>query len=311
MLKRIILGIAVLASFVPSASFAEYPEKPVEFVVPWPPGDAEDVLTRMIAEDFQNKYGVPAAVVNKPGGGGGPFPGAIEVAKAPADGYTVGSFILAVPIIGPNIGIPELSPNPFEPLGAFLTYPFVIASGKNAPYASIDELAEYAKNNDVALGHFGAPLIPTKVTFALAKEKGFSFAADAAFDALDCNTLASGDVDVINTTLQLVLPCLDNINVLASIGETRIGLTPDTPTVGELNSNLTLSLWNGLFVHRDTPADVREKIISVAQETMASDRAKDFMAKTGALVYWQSAEDTNARIARDTETFGKINAMLE
>ena len=250
----------------------------------------------MIAEDFQNKYGVPAAVVNKPGGGGGPFPGAIEVAKAPADGYTVGSFILAVPIIGPNIGIPELSPNPFEPLGAFLTYPFVIASGKNAPYASIDELAEYAKNNDVALGHFGAPLIPTKVTFALAKEKGFSFAADAAFDALDCNTLASGDVDVINTTLQLVLPCLDNINVLASIGETRIGLTPDTPTVGELNSNLTLSLWNGLFVHRDTPADVREKIISVAQETMASDRAKDFMAKTGALVYWQNAEDTNARM---------------
>ncbi len=311
MLKRIIVGIAVLASFVPLASFAEYPEKPVEFVVPWPPGDAEDVLTRMIAEDFQNKYGVPAAVVNKPGGGGGPFPGAIEVAKAPADGYTVGSFILAVPIIGPNIGIPELSPNPFEPLGAFLTYPFVIASGKNAPYASIDELAEYAKNNDVALGHFGAPLIPTKVTFALAKEKGFSFAADAAFDALDCNTLASGDVDVINTTLQLVLPCLDNINVLASIGETRIGLTPDTPTVGELNSNLTLSLWNGLFVHRDTSADVREKIISVAQETMASDRAKDFMAKTGALVYWQNAEDTNARIARDTETLGKINAMLE
>ena len=311
MLKRIIVGIAVLASFVPLASFAEYPEKPVEFVVPWPPGDAEDVLTRMIAEDFQNKYGVPAAVVNKPGGGGGPFPGAIDVAKAPADGYTVGSFILAVPIIGPNIGIPELSPNPFEPLGAFLTYPFVIASGKNAPYASIDELAEYAKNNDVALGHFGAPLIPTKVTFALAKEKGFSFAADAAFDALDCNTLASGDVDVINTTLQLVLPCLDNINVLASIGETRIGLTPDTPTVGELNSNLTLSLWNGLFVHRDTPADVREKIISVAQETMASDRAKDFMAKTGALVYWQNAEDTNARIARDTETLGKINAMLE
>ena len=311
MLKRIIVGIAVLASFVPLASFAEYPEKPVEFVVPWPPGDAEDVLTRMIAEDFQNKYGVPAAVVNKPGGGGGPFPGAIEVAKAPADGYTVGSFILAVPIIGPNIGIPELSPNPFEPLGAFLTYPFVIASGKNAPYASIDELAEYAKNNDVALGHFGAPLIPTKVTFALAKEKGFSFAADAAFDALDCNTLASGDVDVINTTLQLVLPCLDNINVLASIGETRIGLTPDSPTVGELNSNLTLSLWNGLFVHRDTSADVREKIISVAQETMASDRAKDFMAKTGALVYWQNAEDTNARIARDTETLGKINAMLE
>lgn len=48
---------------------AEYPGKPVSFIVPWPPGDLEDVLTRMIAGDFQAAYGVPAAVVNKPGGG--------------------------------------------------------------------------------------------------------------------------------------------------------------------------------------------------------------------------------------------------
>jgi hypothetical protein len=46
----------------------------VNFIVPWPPGDLEDVLTRMIAEDFQEEYGVAAAVVNKPGGGGGPVP---------------------------------------------------------------------------------------------------------------------------------------------------------------------------------------------------------------------------------------------
>ena len=311
MRKLLVTGAIALAALMPGFAVAEYPEKPVEFVVPWPPGDAEDVLTRMIAEDFQNKYGVPAAVVNKPGGGGGPFPGAVEVANAPADGYTVGSFILAVPIIGPNIGIPELNPNPFEPLGAFLTYPFVIVSGKDSPYSNIDELAAYAKDNEVVLGHFGAPLIPTKVTFALAQQKGFSFAADAAFDVLDCNSLASGDVDVINTTLQLVLPCLDQINVLASIGGERIGLTPDTPTVGELDPGLTLSLWNGLFVHKDTPADVREKIIAVAEETMASERAKDFMTKTGALVYWQNAEDTTAQIEADTEALAKINAMLE
>jgi len=159
--------------FVPLAQ-AEYPERPVTFVVPWPPGDLEDVLTRMIADEFQETYGVPAAVVNKPGGGGGPFPGAVEVAVAPADGYTVGSFIIAVPTIGPNIGIPELSPNPFEPLGIFLTYPFVIAAGGDAPYNDMQGLAEHAKDNDVALGHFGAPLIPTRVTLALAGEMEFT-----------------------------------------------------------------------------------------------------------------------------------------
>ncbi|GIT48775.1 MAG: hypothetical protein Ct9H300mP14_07030 [Gammaproteobacteria bacterium] len=51
-----------------------YPEKPVTFIVPWPPGDLEDITTRMIAEEFQKEYGVAAAVVNKPGGGGVHFP---------------------------------------------------------------------------------------------------------------------------------------------------------------------------------------------------------------------------------------------
>lgn len=303
-------GLTAAAFVAPSVALAEYPEKPVSFVVPWPPGDLEDILTRMIAEDFQAEYGVAAAVVNKPGGGGGPFPGAIEVANAPADGYTIGSFIIAVPVVGPQIGIPELNPNPFEPLGNFLTYPFVIAAGGDAPYDDVAGLAEHAKSNDVVLGHFGAPLVPTQVTMGLAKEMGFSFASDAAFDALDCNTLASGDVDVINTTLQLILPCLDDVKVLASIGAERISLTPDTPTVAELAPSLDVALWNGLFVHKDTPADVREKIIAVAQKTVMSERAQKLAAETGALVYWQDAAAVTSLIATDIETLAGIDKML-
>lgn len=311
-MKKLLVSLAALSALAaPGMALAEYPEKPVEFVVPWPPGDLEDVLTRMIAEDFQEKYGVPAAVVNKPGGGGGPFPGAVSVATAPADGYTIGSFIIAVPVVGPQIGIPELSPDPFVPLGNFLTYPFVIAASGNAPYDDIAGLAAHAKENDVVLGHFGAPLVPTRVTMALAKKMGFSYASDAAFDALDCNTLASGDVDVINTTLQLILPCLDNVKVLASIGAERIALTPDTPTVAELAPSLNVALWNGLFVHKDTPQDVQDKIIAVASETVMSERAQKLAAETGALVYWQDAEAVKAQIATDIETLANIGKMLE
>ncbi len=306
-----LMGASALAMLaLTGAALAEYPEKPVEFVVPWPPGDLEDVLTRMIAEDFQTRYGVPAAVVNKPGGGGGPFPGAIEVANAPADGYTIGSFIIAVPAVGPFIDIPELSPDPFIPLGNFLTYPFVIAVSADAPYDDIDGLAAYAQENDVVLGHFGAPLAPTQVTLALAKAKGFAYASDAAFDALDCNTLASGDVDVINTTLQLILPCLDSVKVLASIGNERIALTPDTPTVAELVPELNVALWNGLFVRDGTPQDVQDKIIAVARDTMMSERAQTLAAETGALVYWQDADDVRAQILQDIATLARIGEML-
>lgn len=308
--KSILAGAAAALALSAGAAFAEYPEKPVNFIVPWPPGDLEDVLTRMIAEDFQDAYGVAAAVVNKPGGGGGPFPGAIEVALAPADGYTVGSFVMGVPVLGHQIGIPELSPEKFDPLGIFVTYPFVIAAGANAPFDTLEEMAAYAKDNDLALGHFGAPLVPTKVTLAYSKNAGFEWGSDAAFDNLDCNTLASGDADVINTTLQLVLPCLDSIRVLASITSERIPLTPDSPTLGEVDPSLGLTLWNGLFVHKDTPQDVRDKLIAVAEQTMGSDRAQKVAADTGASVYWMGADEAAALIKSDIKAMDEINAKL-
>ncbi len=311
-IKKILGGALALAlTATAGAAIAEYPEKPVSFIVPWPPGDLEDVLTRMIAEDFQTQYGVSAAVVNKPGGGGGPFPGAIEVANAPADGYTIGSFVIGVPVVGHQIGIDDLTPAKFDPLGIFLTYPFVIATSADAPYSSMAELAEYAKSNDVALGHFGDVLTPTQVTKAFAVNAGFEWGSDAAFDALDCNTLASGDADVINTTLQLILPCLDQVKVLTAITDSRIPLVPDAPTIGELDDSLNIALWNGLFVTKDTPADVRAKIIAVAAKTVMSDRAQAVAKETGALVYWQGADDAAARIATDIETVDRIGKLLE
>ncbi len=313
-MRRVLTAVLTLsmscAVCLSGTALAEYPEKPVSFVVPFPPGDLEDVLTRMIAEDFQAEYGQPSAVINKPGGGGGPFPGAVEVANAPADGYTIGSFVIGVPVVGPNIGIAELSPNPFEPLGIFLTYPFVIAASKDAPYSDMQGLAEHAKEEKVILGHFGDPLPPTRVTKALANKLGFEYASDAAFDALDCNTIASGDVDVMNTTLQLIKPCLDRMNVLASVTNERISSLPDVPTVGELVPELNLALWNGLFVHKDTPAEAREKIIAVAKKTLSGEKARKLSEDTGALVYWMDAEASNKQIEMDIITIETIGEIL-
>lgn len=306
------LAVVMTPVFVTGTApvWAEYPEKPVQFIVPWPPGDLEDVLTRMIADEFQAEYGVPAAVVNKPGGGGGPFPGAVEVANAEPDGYTVGSFVTDVPVGGPNLGIPAITEETFEPVGIFMTYPFVIATNGDAPYDDWAGLAEYAKSNDVALGHFGDVLPPTRVTFAAAQESGFEFASNAAFDALDCNVLASGDADVINTTLQQVLPCLDTIKVLASIGAERIAITPDVPTVEEIHPDLSLALWNGLFVTKGTPDEAREKLAAVAQKVVASDAAAQLAKDTGALIYWTDADAATAQIQSDKEAVARITALI-
>ncbi len=297
--------VTAFSAFSPAS--AEYPSGPVQFIVPWPPGDFEDILTRMIASDMEEATGVSASVVNKPGGGDGPFPGALEVLNGPTDGSLVGSFVIGVPVAGPNIGI-GIEEDSFIPVGIFLTYPFVLAASGDAPYEDMAGLAAYAQDNDVVLGHFGGGLAPTRASMAAAKNMGFEFADDSAFDLLDCNTLSSGDADVINTTLALIEPCLDEINVLANIGEEPIAKLDGVKTLAEQSGVNDLELWNGLFVKKGTPQEVIDVLAKIAADTMAGDEAQQLMQETGARVYWQGMEESQARIETDR---GKLAELIE
>jgi tripartite-type tricarboxylate transporter receptor subunit TctC len=291
------------------AALAEYPEKPVTFIVPWPPGDLEDVLTRLIAEELQKETGVPAAVVNKPGGGG--VVGGLEVATAAPDGYTIGSFTVGIPTVktmGPDA---QFGPDALEPIGIFLTYPFLIAAKADAPYSTMAELAEHSKANPVRLAHFGYGIEPTMMTVFGLQELGGSFSAEAAFDAVDCSTLANGDADVINTTAQLVLSCLGDIKVLATITGDRTSITPDVATLGEQVPALAgASLWNGLFVPKGTPQEVKDKVAAAAQAVVASDAAQEIAKTTGALVYWQDQAAATAQVAKDMTDLAALREKL-
>ena len=310
-MKKILAAVmlCMFSLILTNPARADYPTGPVQFIVPWPPGDFEDILTRMIAKNMQEATGVSASVVNRPGGGDGPFPGALEVLEAPSDGSVVGSFVIGVPIVGPKIDI-GITEDSFVPVGIFLTYPFVLAASGDAPYSNMAELAAHAKNNDVVLGHFGAGLTPTQASFAAAANMGFSFADDSAFDMLDCNTLSSGDADVVNTTLALIEPCLGEINVLANIGSEPIGKLPGVETLSAQSGINDIELWNGLFVTKGTPQKVIDKLAEIGKATMASDEAQQLMMETGARVYWQNMSESMARIDTDRRKSAEIAAMI-
>lgn len=300
-MKKLIIAASFAAATLVGAvapAQAEYPTSPVQFIVPWPPGDFEDILTRMIAKTMEEKTGVSASVVNKPGGGDGPFPGALEVLNGPTDGSMVGSFVIGVPVVGPvlDMGIENDS---FTPVGIFLTYPFVLAASGDAPYGNMAELAAHAQDNDVVLGHFGAGLTPTRASMAAARKLDFEFADDSAFDMLDCNTLSSGDADVINTTLALIEPCLGEIKVLANIGSEPIGKLDGVETLATQSGINDIELWNGLFVKKGTPQEVVDVLAEMAKETMMGEEAQQLMTETGARVYWQDAAESAARIETD------------
>jgi tripartite-type tricarboxylate transporter receptor subunit TctC len=309
MLNKTLLGSVALAITALAAPvLAEYPEKPVTFVIPWPPGDLEDVLTRMIAEELQNRTGAPAAVVNMPGGGG--VVGGVEVANAAPDGYTIGSFTVGIPTVKTMGADAQIAPDALEPIGIFLTYPFLIATSADAPYATMEELAAYSTSNEVTLGHFGYGIEPTMMTFHAMTQLGGTFSAEAAFDAVDCSTLSNGDADVINTTAQLVLGCLDDIKVLATITGERTAITPDAPTLAELVPGLDTTLWNGLFVPAGTPQEVKDLIAEVAQAVIASPAAQEIATTTGALVYWMPQAEAEARIAKDMADLAALREAL-
>jgi len=278
----IVMSVLVTNIAVPGIAGAEYPEKPVSFIVQWAPGHVEDALTRMMAEDFTRMFDSPAAVTNKAGVGSS----VMDVATMPADGYTIGSFVIGMPIDKINsddassYSTLDAVPDTLEPLGIFYTHPFVLVASKNSSFSTINTLTKYAMENAVAFGHAGRSLPPTKLAIAFAKNTGFEWGDEIELNRADCNALASGKVDVISTTLQQIMPCLNDINVLASITESRNPRIPNTPTLGEIDPTLVLGFWNGLFVHKDTPPDIRTKITDAAKISVTSERARA-LAKDG------------------------------
>lgn len=301
-------GLLALGALAVPA-LADYPERPVTFVVPWPPGDLEDQLTRVIADEFTKMYGVPAKVVNVPGGGS--VVGATQVSQAAPDGYTVGSFTLDVETMHIIKGNAPYKRDTFEPVGIFLTYPFALIAKKDAPYNNLSELAAYAQKNPVKLGHFGYDLVPTMETFAAAQKLGFKFSADAAFDMLDCSTLANGDADVMNGTTALVLPCINDVKVIAAYTDKPLSVKPDAKLLSEQVPELKTTLWNGLFVPKGTPADVKAKIEAAAKAALTSDKAVQIGKDTGAGVYWQNGAESMARIDADYKAAEELNAMMK
>ncbi len=128
---------------------------------------------------------------------------------------------------------------------------------------------------------------------------------------LDCNSLHAGDADVIETTLALIEPCLEDIKILANIGERRIGKLPDVGTLAGQSGINDLELWNGLLVKKGTPQEVKDRLAHFGEKTMMRERAMQLMRDTGARIYWQGAADAEARVAADrskNDGFARINA---
>ena len=288
--KAALASAAVAFAALTGAAQAEYPERPVEFVVPWPPGDIEDTITRMIAKAFQEETGVPASTVNIKGGGG--LIGATHVFSQPADGYTVGAFtanIISAHIIRGNA---EYERGEFEPLAVIIGYPMMLMTRSDSPYSNLAELAEHAKSNDVTLAVFGLNGPPALQTMKMAESMDFEFASVTAYDETNCLMLINGEIDV-SLGGGIFKPCMTSgeVKALAAYTTARIPIYPDVATLEEQLPGISTPGWTGLFVRKDTPQEAREVISRIAKAVVESQEAQDIAANTGAVVQWMPPEE--------------------
>jgi tripartite-type tricarboxylate transporter receptor subunit TctC len=149
MLARLIaLSLACLVSFASGAApTAEaYPSRPIRWVVPFPPGGATDVLTRLMAQYLSDRLGQPVVIENRPGAATNIA--AQAVINSPPDGYTI-LLVVTSATVNPSLytSLPFNILRDIAPVGGFTAQPLVIVASPLLPYKTIPELIAYAKAN--------------------------------------------------------------------------------------------------------------------------------------------------------------------
>lgn len=296
------LFMALIAVFaLTSQAWAEFPDRRIQIINPWAPGDSEDIVMRKAAEHMAKELGVPVKVINRPGGGG--IVGGTVMINSRPDGYTLGILTQGPAITHPLMGNSPYTMEDYDPIGLYLDYPFALAVRADAPYNTVKELADYVKQgNKVTLGTFAKMSVPSLVSNMIAEQEGFDFARIVALDPVNTLVLANGDADIVTIPESNGVKQDSDTKALITLTNERVSPLPNTPNMKEAY-NLDVTLWAGLFAPKGTPADAMAKLTTAFENALKQPDITGFSQSSGAKVYFMGAQETQARIAKEAKLF--------
>ena len=289
---------------------ADYPHKPVRFVVAFAPGGATDVLARLVANQLSKDLGHQVIVENRDGGSG--VIAVQAVLSAPADGYTVlvgGSS----PMVFNHLTIPKLSykPSDITPVTILGSYPIVIATNKNLPAHNFQEVIKLAKSRSVTLsyGHPG-PAFQLQANY-LNSQLGIKMlpvpyrgAGPAA------QGLMAGDTDLLVSDTTTVAPMHQAGRALAVAVTTkqRSPILPEVPTVAEATglTDFDASAFAALGVHRATPPAIVLKLQQAVAHALTAPDVRERLKTLGILAGGNSPAEAAARVNGEIERYKPI-----
>lgn len=250
--------VVLLGLMAPGLASAQaYPSKAIKLLAPQAPGGATDALSRIVANKLAERLGQPVVVDNRPGANGGI--GTAEVARAPADGYT---------LLMANDGTHAINPalykslrydaiKDFVPVAIVGRVPFVLVTGAKSPFNSVDDVVAASKLKQVTYGsagngsvnHLVASMVQSR-TDANFRHIPYKGSAPALVD------LISGQIDVVWGSLSSVVPFIrgGQMKALAVTTAKRSPALPNVPAEAEskLLQGMDVAPWFGVMAPAGT-----------------------------------------------------------
>ncbi|MBW8465557.1 tripartite tricarboxylate transporter substrate binding protein [Acidovorax sp.] len=291
--RRVVLLAATLAGLglglgpLQRAHADGYPAKPVQLVVPFPPGGAVDIVGRTISKKLGDRLGQPIVVENK--AGAGTVVGAAYVANAPADGYTLlissGSTFTVNPAL--NAKLPYDPVKSYEPIGLVARVPLILLAHRDVPVNNLRQLIaavqrtpdkfSYGSFGNGTTGHFAAEPAWSATGIKLLHVP-YRGSAPAMAD------LMGGQIPFTIDTVAAALPQLKagKIKAIAVTGATRATQLPDVPTVAEGGfPGFSADSWLAVVAPRGLPAEAKAKLHKALADTLADAEVRSKLLAAG------------------------------
>lgn len=291
---------------------AGYPDKPIRMVVTFPPGGSADAVVRMIVPRLNERLGQQVVVDNRPGAGGNI--GLALVAKAPADGYTLG--VGAAGALSANTSLYAQMPfdplKDFRPVSMLAAIPFVVIGHPSLPAKTQRELVALAKAQpgklSIAHGGNGTAMHLSSALFAQMAdikltEVPYKGSGPAALDVL------SGNVPLAVVDLPSALQHIKagKLTAFAVTSPQRLPQLPDVPTVAEAGlAGYDSTGWFGVVAPAGTPAPVIARLNAEITAALNDEQVKASMRNLGVEPAPTTAAAFEAYIRSETDKWAKV-----
>ncbi len=311
-LARTALIVTFLIGALPAFGQANYPNKPITWIVPYPAGGNADLRTREIARLLAPVLGQTIIADNRPGAGGNI--GTAIIAKAKPDGYTIGMGNFAPLAVNQTM----MKNIPFDPLGDFAPIiliergPLVLMVNNASPIRSLADLIATARANPGKLTfasgglggshHLSAELLKSiaKIDLVHIPYKG---GAPAATDLL------AGHVDMMFEQMYAAMPNIKagKTRALGVTSRKRLPFAPDIPTMEEAGiAGFEVLNWQGVIAPKGTPPEIVQRLNAEINKALATAEMRDRIVSQGNEVAGGTAQEFDAFIRSENAKWGKL-----